>query len=147
MSARIAGVVLALRWSFTRGLLSNRMERVVTPILSKWSRVNNVIRDHIQVRVSDDVVAVLRLTASTLSGTRNPSRRFRMSTARQFLSIPRVMRTPAKLPGRRVHSRLCVIAVDRKGVADIATRRGETRGMITPLLKREGRIFSGRTEL
>jgi hypothetical protein len=39
-------VVLALRWSFTRGLLSEGTERVVTPIRSKESRVNNVIRNH-----------------------------------------------------------------------------------------------------
>ena len=32
--------------SFTRGLLSDGTERVVTPILSKESRVNNVIRNH-----------------------------------------------------------------------------------------------------
>jgi len=44
--ARILGVVLALRWSLTRVLLSDGTERVVTPILSKETRVNNVIGNH-----------------------------------------------------------------------------------------------------
>ena len=46
INARILGVVFALRWTFTRGLLSEGTGCLVTPILSKEPRVNNVIRNH-----------------------------------------------------------------------------------------------------